>query len=79
MAINRDRRRAPRLLATAPNGPTEATMLAHGFTNAMLDAMVRDGLATATPEIVHAGEAADRGCPYADRRLQFKISFDCHF
>jgi hypothetical protein len=33
-------------------------MLAHGFTNAMLDALVRAGLATATPEIVHAGGGA---------------------
>jgi hypothetical protein len=29
----------------------------------VLDALVRDGLATATPEIVHA---ANRGCPHAD-------------
>jgi hypothetical protein len=40
-------RRALRLLAAAPNGATEAIMLAHGFTIGMLDALVRDGLATA--------------------------------
>ena len=28
-------------------GATEAVMLAHGFTNTTLDALVRDGLATA--------------------------------
>jgi MmgE/PrpD N-terminal domain len=33
--------------AGAPNGATEALMLAHGFTNAMLDALVRNGLGTA--------------------------------
>jgi hypothetical protein len=42
-----ERLRALRLLADAPNGATEASMLAHGFTNVMLDALVRDGLATA--------------------------------
>ena len=30
-------------------------MLAHGFTIEMLIVLVRDGFATATPEIVHAG------------------------
>jgi hypothetical protein len=45
-----------RLLAAGPNGATEAIMLAHGFTYTMLDALVRDGLATATPETVHAGK-----------------------
>jgi hypothetical protein len=47
MAMSRDRRRALRLLAGSPLGATEAIMLAHGFTNAMLDALVRHGLATA--------------------------------
>ena len=42
-----ERHRALRLLAGAPNGVTESIMLAHGFTYAMLDALVRDGLATA--------------------------------
>jgi hypothetical protein len=31
-------------------------MLAHGFTTEMLTVLVRDGLATATPETVHAGK-----------------------
>jgi hypothetical protein len=33
-------------LAGSPLGVTEAIMLAHGFTNATLDALVREGLAT---------------------------------
>jgi hypothetical protein len=32
MAMSRDQYRALRLLAAAPNGATEAIMLAHGFT-----------------------------------------------
>jgi len=55
MAISRDQRRALRLLAGSPLGVTEAIMLAHGFTNAMLDAMVRDGLATAEQREMRAG------------------------
>ncbi|HXN67620.1 MAG TPA: hypothetical protein VN926_08190, partial [Bradyrhizobium sp.] len=43
-------------LAGSPLGATEAIMLAHGFTNAMLTVLVREGLATATPETVHAGK-----------------------
>jgi hypothetical protein len=31
-------------------------MLAHGFTTEMLTVLVRDGLATATPETVHPGK-----------------------
>jgi hypothetical protein len=50
-----DQRRALRLLATAPNGATEAIMLAHGFTKAMLDALVRDGLATSERRAMRAG------------------------
>ena len=56
MVMNRDQRRALRLLAGSPLGVTEAIMLAHGFTNEMLTVLVRDGLATATPETVHAGK-----------------------
>ena len=33
-------------------------MLAHGFTNAMLDALVRDGLATAERRAMRAGRQA---------------------
>jgi hypothetical protein len=51
-----DQRLVFRLLAAAPNGATEAIPLAHGFTIDMLTVLVRDGLATATPETVHAGK-----------------------
>jgi len=41
------------LLAGSSHGCTEAILLAHGFTIEMLIVLVRGGLATATPEIVH--------------------------
>jgi len=47
MAVSGEQRRALRLLAGSPLGATEAIVLAHSFKNAMLDALVRDGLATA--------------------------------
>jgi hypothetical protein len=56
MAMSRDRHRALRLLAGSPHGCTEAILFAHGFTTEMLTILVRDGLATATPETVHAGK-----------------------
>ena len=56
-----ERHRALRLLAGAPLGATEAIMLAHGFTNAMLDALVRDGLATAERRAVRAGRQPIEG------------------
>jgi hypothetical protein len=43
------------MLAGSPLGATEAIMLAHGFTNAMLDALVRHGLATAERRAMRAG------------------------
>jgi hypothetical protein len=46
-----DERRVLQLLARSKNGHTEAMPWAHGFTTAMLTVLVRDGLATATPEI----------------------------
>jgi hypothetical protein len=55
MAVSGEQRRALRLLAGSPLGATEAIMLAHGFTNAMLDALVRDGLATAERRAMGAG------------------------
>jgi hypothetical protein len=55
MAVSGEQRRALRLLAGSPLGATEALMLAHGFTNAMLDALVRDGLATAERRAMRAG------------------------
>jgi hypothetical protein len=56
MAMRGERHRALRLLAAAPNGATEAIMLAHGFTNELLVDLVKNGLATATPETVHAAK-----------------------
>jgi hypothetical protein len=53
--MNRDQRRALRLPAGSPLGCTEAIMLAHGFTIEMLDALVRDGLATAEQREMRAG------------------------
>ena len=50
-----DRRRALELLASCPEGCTEAIMLAHGFTVEQMVELVRAGLATATAERVVAG------------------------
>ena len=44
-----DRRRALRLLAGAPEGVTEALMLAHGFRVELLVDLCIAGLATAKP------------------------------
>jgi hypothetical protein len=44
------RRRALELLASCPDGCTEAMMLAHGFTVEQLSRLVRGGLATAGAE-----------------------------
>jgi hypothetical protein len=55
MALNRDHRRALRLLAAAPNGATEAIMLAHGFEHALLDDLVLRELATAEQRAMRAG------------------------
>jgi hypothetical protein len=51
--VLRDSRRGRAALAEQP--PRES-LLAHGFTNEMLGRTVIDGLATATPQIVHAGK-----------------------
>ena len=48
--MSRDLRRALRLLADAPNGCTEAIMLAHGFRTEMLAVLVLDGFATTKVE-----------------------------
>ena len=45
MRITDQQRRALRLLADAEHGRTVADMLAHGFTNALLVRLARDGLA----------------------------------
>ena len=43
------------MLASCPEGCTEAIMLAHGFTVEQMVELVRAGLATATAERVVAG------------------------
>jgi hypothetical protein len=48
-------RRALSVLAGCPHGCTVANMLAHGFTNATLNGLVREGLATIEPGTVHTG------------------------
>src|SRR5262249_11381024 len=50
-----DRRRALRLLADAPEGVTEALMLAHGFRVELLIDLCFAGLATAKPEHMRGG------------------------
>ena len=50
-----DRRRALRVLAGAPEGVTEALMLAHGFRVELLLDLCIAGLATARPEHMRAG------------------------
>jgi hypothetical protein len=50
-----DRRRALELLASCPDGCTEAIMLAHGFTVGQLVELVRAGFATAQTECVVVG------------------------
>ena len=50
-----DRRRALRLLADAPEGVTEALMLAHGFRVELLADLCIAGLAIAKPEHMRAG------------------------
>jgi hypothetical protein len=42
------RRRALTVLAGSPDGCTEALLMAHGFTTALLADLVRDGFVTAT-------------------------------
>jgi hypothetical protein len=53
--LSAEQHRGLRLLAGSPHGCTEAIMLAHGFTAELLVDLVRDGLATAAPGIVYAG------------------------
>jgi hypothetical protein len=48
-------RRALIVLAACPHGCTVANMLAHGFTNAMLDELEKDGLVTLQPGTVRTG------------------------
>jgi hypothetical protein len=53
--LSGEHHRALRLLADSPNGCTVSIMLTHGFSNAMLDKLVRDGLATLQPGTVRSG------------------------
>ena len=55
MTTSVQQRRALRLLADAPHGRSVADMLAHGFTNATLDRLARDGLATIQPATMRTG------------------------
>jgi len=56
VAMSAERHRAPEILADSSLGCTEANLLAHGFTTDLLVDLVHEGLATATPETVHAGK-----------------------
>jgi hypothetical protein len=49
-----DRRRALELLASCPNGCTEAILLAHGFTIEQMGDLVRSGLVSTRTERVVA-------------------------
>jgi hypothetical protein len=55
MATSTNQHRALSLLAGSPHGCTLANMLAHGFTDATLNSLVRDGLATIQPGTVRTG------------------------
>jgi hypothetical protein len=55
MATSDQQHRALRLLAGAPHGRTVADMLAHGFANATLDRLMRDGLVTIQPTTTRVG------------------------
>jgi hypothetical protein len=48
-------RRALRLLVDAQHGRTVADMLAHGFTNSLLDQLAREGLAAIQPGTIRTG------------------------
>jgi hypothetical protein len=55
MVTSTDQRRALRILCDFAYGCTVANMLAHGFTNATLNGLVRDGLAVIQPRTVRTG------------------------
>jgi hypothetical protein len=48
------------ILAAAPRGLTESTMLALGFTSELLASLVRDGLATVVSETLRAGDPTNK-------------------
>jgi hypothetical protein len=55
MKRSANQRKALGLLAGSPHGCTVANMMAHGFTNAVLDGLLRDGLATMAPGTMCTG------------------------
>jgi hypothetical protein len=55
IATSDEQRRALNVLAGCQRGCTVANMLAHGFTNAMLNGLVREGLAIIEPGTVCTG------------------------
>ncbi len=55
MTISVHQRRALQLLSDVPHGRTVADMLAHGFTNVLLDQLARVGLATIQPGTMCTG------------------------
>jgi hypothetical protein len=55
LGLKPDCRRALELLASSPDGCTEAIMIAHSFSIDMLVELINAGLATATAERVVAG------------------------
>jgi hypothetical protein len=55
-----DRRRVLDLLANSPNGCTEASLLAHGFTIPVIVSLIRAGLAAAyTERVVASGQRVE--------------------
>jgi hypothetical protein len=64
-----DWRRALELLASSPEGATEALLMAHGFESTVIAGLVESGLATLTTEVVLAGRR-----PVDVRRLRLSDS-----
>ena len=62
-------RRALELLASLPEGATEALLMAHGFESTVIAGLVESGLANWTIEVVLAGD-----CPIDVRRLRLTDS-----
>ena len=54
-------RRALKMLADLPEGSTEALLLAHGFTSAVIAGLVDTAPATSTTEPILAGGPSGRG------------------
>jgi hypothetical protein len=54
-AVTADERRLLELLTASADGTTDALLVAHGFDFDLMARLVRERLATATPERVYAG------------------------